>query len=332
MGYFRFILALAVCANHLWVIGGVGRYAVFSFYILSGYLMTTIITERYGTSLAGIKKYAINRLLRIYPLYLIAFLFSLLALTMLGTNGVRHIDSNLSIPSGFASWFMNTTLLGLDFSIKERTIPPGWTLFVELFFYVFIPIAVRFGKKFISAWLAVSIAYHILMIIFADKPMLDWDARYGTVMAGSLGFSVGCFFRYNALAWVKSKTVFSLAMLTLIAGYTITSLWFLSGPSVAQLNIISVLFFYTNMISSVIVIANIFNVKQGVLGKTLGDFSYPFYLFHLPVGFILYKLLATPPGSIELFLTGSLATIIVCLLLRKLDKLINKVRDRVKAS
>lgn len=73
LGYFRFILAVVVCCNHLSSIGGLGRYAVFSFYILSGFLMTTILNERYGLTPGGIAKYAMNRILRIYPTYLIVF-------------------------------------------------------------------------------------------------------------------------------------------------------------------------------------------------------------------------------------------------------------------
>jgi len=150
VGYFRFFLAVAVAANHLWIIGGVGRYAVFSFYILSGYLMTTIIIEKYGTSKTGLYKYALNRFLRIYPMYLMAFAITIIALYILGAENVTKLDSNISIPSSIKGWFMNITLFGLDFGVKSRTIPPSWTLFVEVFFYAFIPIAVRLGKNFIS--------------------------------------------------------------------------------------------------------------------------------------------------------------------------------------
>jgi peptidoglycan/LPS O-acetylase OafA/YrhL len=47
-GFFRTLLALAVVVEHLGPAHYVGPYAVFGFYVLSGYLMTLIMHETYG--------------------------------------------------------------------------------------------------------------------------------------------------------------------------------------------------------------------------------------------------------------------------------------------
>jgi peptidoglycan/LPS O-acetylase OafA/YrhL len=47
----------------------IGGYAVFGFYILSGYLMTLIMQKNYGYSRGGVARYAVNRFLRIYLLF-----------------------------------------------------------------------------------------------------------------------------------------------------------------------------------------------------------------------------------------------------------------------
>ena len=47
-GTLRTILALMVAAGHLTDQWQIGTYAVFAFYIISGYLMTLIMHESYG--------------------------------------------------------------------------------------------------------------------------------------------------------------------------------------------------------------------------------------------------------------------------------------------
>ncbi|XTZ39832.1 acyltransferase family protein [Salmonella enterica] len=330
MGYFRFMLALAVCANHLWIIGGVGRYAVFSFYILSGYLMTTIILDKYGITRSGFYKYSINRLLRIYPTYLLAFAFTLLILFTLGTDNIRSIDSNISIPSGFKAWFMNASLINLDFNVKNRTIPPGWTLFVELFFYFFIPFAIKLGKRFITFWFLASVTYHIIIIITSNDAMLGWNERYGTLIAGSLGFSIGCYFKYNDFSWVKSKIVLLLAVISFFSCYFITAIWFLKSPTKHQFEVMSTIFFYLNIISSVVIISRLIDFKQNQFGELCGNLSFPFYLFHITIGYVIFKSTDIPPRSFSLFLAGIIVTFIISITTLAFDKRINIIRNRIR--
>lgn len=332
MGYFRFVLSVLVCANHLWVIGGVGRYAVFSFYILSGYLMTTIICERYGTSFAGVRKYAANRLLRIYPTYLVALTFAILALTIIGSDGAKAVDPNLSIPTTVKSWLMNTTLIGLDFNIQDRTIPPSWTLFVELLFYAAIPLLVRFGAKSIIIWVFMSIAYHAYFLLTATDAGLDWNSRYGEILAGSLGFSLGCaarFFPCNVLRF-NGATVTSVLGLTTC--YSITVYFMLVGYNNSDWRYISTFGFYLTMAFSVLFIVNSINITQSKLGKFLGDLSYPLYLSHIPIGFVVISVFDMQPRTPLTFVVCLLFSIIGSIALYTFDKRVNKVRDRIRPS
>ena len=59
-GVFRLILAFNVVAFHIAGIPTIGRYAVYSFFILSGFLMATIMHKTYGYDVQGLKKYALN--------------------------------------------------------------------------------------------------------------------------------------------------------------------------------------------------------------------------------------------------------------------------------
>lgn len=332
MGYFRFILSVLVCANHLWIIGGVGRYAVFSFYILSGYLMTTIICDRYGSSLDGVKKYAINRFLRIYPTYLIVMTFTVLAIAIIGVNNTQAIDPNLSIPSTMKSWFMNTTLIGLDFSVKERTIPPSWTLFVELFFYAVIPLAVRLGAKFILLWLFLSIAYHAYFLFFPSDAGLDWNSRYGDIFAGSLGFSLGCAAKFLLSNSLKFKGALTIAILGMFVCYSATTYFMIAGYSQTEWRYISTLGFYLSMIFTVIFIANAISINQSRTDKFLGDLSYPLYLSHIPIGFVVISIMKLQPRTFESLIVSLFFSFPFVISLYLLDKNINKLRNKIRPS
>src|SRR5690242_13632221 len=70
----RYLLAALVVQTHLLPVGGVtwtGNIAVFAFYTLSGYLMTRVLNTRYGFSWRGTAAFALNRILRLWPAYLI---------------------------------------------------------------------------------------------------------------------------------------------------------------------------------------------------------------------------------------------------------------------
>jgi peptidoglycan/LPS O-acetylase OafA/YrhL len=73
LGTWRFFLAAVVAISHLWagMIDGPAAYAVWGFFVLSGYLMTLVLTTKYGTAPAGLRQFATNRLLRIYPSFIV---------------------------------------------------------------------------------------------------------------------------------------------------------------------------------------------------------------------------------------------------------------------
>lgn len=330
MGYFRFILAALVCSNHLWIIGGVGRYAVFSFYILSGYLMTTVICERYGTSFDGIKRYAINRILRIYPIYLLVFFLAILSIIFFGTKNIHAFDPNLSIPSTIKGWFMNTTLIGLDFNVQERTIPPSWTLSVELFFYVAIPFAIRIGAKFITIWVIASILYHAYFLYIATDSGLDWNSRYGTIYAGSLGFSLGCAARFLPASWLKFKGAIRMSIIALAFSYSVPTYFMLSGYTDEDWRYISTYTFYLSIVFSLLFIVNSINIKQSPFGKMLGELSYPLYLIHIPAGFVLVNILNLQLRTFYTFILCFAFSVAIALSLHLIDRKINIIRDKVR--
>lgn len=326
MGYFRFALCIAVAANHLWFIGAIGRYAVFSFYILSGFLMATIITEKYGTSAKGVIAYIVNRMLRIYPMYIAVFSLYILTAFLWGDTPV--LDFN--VPDTLKDWVINASMIGMDFNYKDRLISPAWSLYVEIFYYCLIPLAIIMGRKTVLIWLLISVTYHVYSM-FSLGMSSSWDVRYGTIFAGSIGFSIGCALKLYNFKIIENKYVFKLSLVTLVLVYGLTSASFISKEKLFSLDSMSTYFFYINMLASAIVIKNIFNIKQNNTGLLLGDLSYPFYLTHTLSGVILMRLGIIETRSIYLFVFGVILTFGICMFLRRFEIAIDLIRDRVRS-
>lgn len=71
MGSLRFLLAIAVVIDHSGPIFGVesvgGSTAVQAFYIISGFYMSLILSEKYVGANGGYSLFFTNRLLRLFP-------------------------------------------------------------------------------------------------------------------------------------------------------------------------------------------------------------------------------------------------------------------------
>lgn len=72
-----------------------GIYAVFGFYIISGYLMTLVMHESYAYTARGRIRFALNRFLRLYPQYWTAALISMLLIITLGSETVESYHKSI---------------------------------------------------------------------------------------------------------------------------------------------------------------------------------------------------------------------------------------------
>ena len=81
MGTLRLFLAFSVLAWHLRPHGFErltamdGGIAVMAFFIISGFYMSMVISQKYSQLPNGRNRFFINRFLRIFPLYFVAMIF-----------------------------------------------------------------------------------------------------------------------------------------------------------------------------------------------------------------------------------------------------------------
>jgi peptidoglycan/LPS O-acetylase OafA/YrhL len=282
-GTYRTLLALMVVGQHIGGIPLVGSYAVFGFYALSGYLMTFIMQNNYGYSRQGVGKYAINRFLRIYPIYWVSIGLSALLVLVVGEDVASAYHGDIRLPQTPGSLLRNL-LLFFPFMESPRLTPPAWALTVELCFYTLIGLGLSRTRRSVWIWFALSAAYHGVALYF------DWDF-YFSVFAASLPFATGALiFHYRSeLNAFLARTAAGRSHWLPVAAFTMMLVNWGVGHLMPELEKPWFYFNYLLCSSMVAILSDrkSLPVVSSRLDRWFGDLSYPIYLLHCQVGLVV---------------------------------------------
>lgn len=270
-GLFRLILASLVAASHLWdgMLQGYAAYAVWAFFVLSGFLMTLVVSTRYGFEGRGLGAYAFNRFMRIFPLYWLAIIAGLATLWYAGRNGIdlRVINGEFYMPQNMEQWLHVTTL----FAGVERgglPVPVSNALAIEVGYYVLMPLMARSRS---TAWFAFAVAVILNLRLGIDGN--SFAERYATFLPCMLPFaagSVACHYR-------EVLARFSMPWTSLIIWLLHGMLWLKYPGWPWSFGL------YASMGLSVWVVVSLYRHRSGKVDRMLGDLSYPVYLIHTTV-------------------------------------------------
>ncbi|MBK5940355.1 acyltransferase family protein [Halochromatium roseum] len=342
-GLYRTALALVVVAHHILTVPIVGHFAVQGFFVLSGYLMTTIMHGTYGYTLKGARGFAVNRFLRLYPLYWSILLLSSLLVASVGDEVSAGFRSAIYQPNNFLSWMQNASLIYLDFfpgEVKPRLAPATWALTVELLFYLLIAIGISKSRTLCLIWLVVSLVYTVATYAL----VLPYDYRYSALAAGSLPFSIGAtiYFYIKPIArWLKRfrRVLHAWNCFALIGINYLTAILALFYPS--WLGFYTPISWLVNIALSALV--TVVLAKQGLAGisekfdSKLGYYSYPIYLSHWGVALFIVVVSGGAvarglhwQGLILFLATALLSTALSFLLKSAIDDPVQGIRAQVK--
>lgn len=316
MGSFRLLLAIAVVVAHSSPLFGLkftgGVVAVQAFYIVSGFYISLILSEKYKPGLVGTKLFYSNRFLRIYPIYW-TILVASIALSFLErshpnvhTIGTLGNFTNLFDDLGFGSklYFLitNISLIGMDwgyflrfdgphieatasfYSFHPRAfelafVPQAWTLGIEIAVYLIAPFIFRRKLAVLVAIAAASTAarsYAFSKGITGDP----WIYRFfpfelGLFILGSIAYRAYkevSFLRYRFVGWLCLAIVLAL---TFYYPNLSTAPSVISGFYAGQLLYLLAVF---------ISIPAIFHLsKSNKVDRWIGELSYPVYLSQMMV-------------------------------------------------
>ena len=323
LGTWRFFLAFLVVISHLWsgMIDGPAAYAVWGFFILSGFLMTHVLRHKYGETRGGLTDYAYNRFLRIYPAYVVAVLAGAACLFILPKFGVTLSDLNpqFNWPHSAREWAANVLLIALP--APGLFVPVSGALAVEVCVYVLMPL-LAFSRA--AAW--TSLILSVLLNLKLGLTIETFGERYSSFLTCFMVFSCGCL-----LSQYREKlNILRAPLLSVVV-------WLLHGLIWLKYNQWPWTYgLYASIVLSGWVVLSLSSQKTGKLDTVLGDLSYPLYLFHTTVAVCLMPF-GIAMRSFEFFALSFILTIvvswaIVVLIDRPLAQLKKKNVERAQSS
>jgi peptidoglycan/LPS O-acetylase OafA/YrhL len=313
------LLALSVVYAHLRLVDSMlfiqAGVAVIVFYMISGFYMTMIITEKYA--LFGPRwqqQFLISRALRIYPCYWAVLILAIVTHHLiheptvfsdaLGLNWLQRvlaIGSNILIFGqdwiiAGASLKWNSGSTGLDISWNQFPVLVAWTLAVELTFYVFTAFFIMRDKRMAIFALALAV-YLRLYFVFVNGKALGFSTYgiglsndpwgyhfFGTVL---IFFMIG-YLAYQLYAAIRKhveqnpravRFVFAATALLVVA--IVLQLYYLNSyRNILGYNDTVV---WVAVATFALLIPNLFFVtKNSRVDYYLGFYCYPVYLSHIP--------------------------------------------------
>lgn len=296
------------------------RNAVQLFYVASGFLISYILTDK--NTYPKVIDFYVNRALRIYPIYLVVAILSLCAHVFI-LNG-SFFDLYRQIPFSASAFLMGSNLLlfgqdwtlfmtvdhgGLVFTSDFRTspialyrgllVPQAWTLGIEFTFYAIAPFVLR-RRKLLVALLLASIALRGLLMLLGPGLQDPWTYRFfptelALFLLGALSHQL-----LLPLYRRRSRPVVKLAARIATALLLTISLVYIDIPLNEMVK--TAMLFATFVL--LLPLAFLFQEEYS-LDKWIGDLSYPIYIGHILVIFLVTDLAGRLGYANDKWITGS---------------------------
>ena len=341
MGVIRLVLAVAVVASHS---GGIpafamipGATAVQSFYVISGFYMALILNEKYVGKRPRYWLFISSRLLRLLPLYWVSLVTAIFSAyvtyghfdRVLSTYPIAYA-SELSIGTLAYSLWSNTCIIGQDLALylgidssqgtlyltsdyhtaslpahRLLLVPQGWSLAIEMLFYLIAPLIVTRRATTIFAIMCTSLVLRALL--YSEGMSFDpWTRRFfpnelALFLWGALSYRL--YIKLQALRLSKfiQSEVFIL-LLALLFGFPYL---FNDYP-----NLRLFLFLFTLGVC----IPSVFLLSQNwKIDRVLGELSYPVYLIHVCLIWLAVVFVGVSNGTVSM--TVIPASLVIALLM-----------------
>ena len=339
LGALRFFLSLMVIDAHYYFVGhriqmamvgrfgvdrlayvGSGGIAVSGFFVISGYLITLVLSRKYDGGWHGAKAFYVSRALRIYPLYWLVFAGYWMALAWLGATPASEfgrLPENLSLlPYGIIGMVADQNEFGLT-TTDTLLIGPAWTLCYDLLFYLLAPWL--FVQVRACWWVAMlGFGYVVAFVLFVDHRVPIWfQFFYVTGVPYLFMFACGALaYHYRSALQLGSGWT-----MALIAGLVWVTYFPLTMANAYFNSLIAVLLF-----TALVAVLGRPSPKPRI-DRLLGDLTYATYLLHVPL-LLLAQRMAFPYATLWAL---ALTYLISAALLVGFEYPLDRWRDRLYA-
>ena len=261
---------------------GIADNAVDMFFVLSGFLITfLLLKEKEKTSTINIRKFYMRRILRIWPLYYLVLILSLL---MIYFDVIPMPDKLLTRASLYIFFLANIAFL---IKLNISVITPLWSVGTEEQFYAIWPWIVKATKKYLTVFFILFITINIVRLIGYYKvplfnlPILFFNLiRIDIMTLGAMG-AVFLYRKHRILTFILNKPMEFIAWIVLLQSYVY-------GP-------LHVHDFIDNQINALFYLIIILNLSSGKsyikldhrVFDIFGKMSYGIYVYHVLIIYCL---------------------------------------------
>jgi peptidoglycan/LPS O-acetylase OafA/YrhL len=272
-GAFRLFLVLVVVLHHSFPFR-LGAWAVYVFFILSGYWIARMWRGKYVKTRQSYLTYIVSRWMRLAPVFMGCMLLGVL--TKIALN-----DTKEAYWLHFGWWIRQLLIAGS--ADAGKILPPSWSLDVEMQFYLVAPLLIFLGKRapFAAALGAfVSLGYFTTHMLAGGAPD---DAN--------LLFYLAYFVAGILIAEINWTASGKLALGSLlVSGFVVLILLILpqtrgvilargTDPPVKEGIVVNVILATTALLIVPFVAWNV-RRSSDLLDRWIGNLAYPIYLFH----------------------------------------------------
>lgn len=281
----------------------IGSEGVFSFFFLSGILMTFLYDKKSGSEnfITG-RQIILRRVARIYPLW-VAFLFAYIFLSIITNSGSGSFAIDILNQKGFSilSSYIITFVTFLFFIpwltpiIFNSTIPGGWSIICEVYHYLFYVFtrtksSIRIMQILIAfnivTWFIISTSAEILILRYLREVLLTF-----TIYQTLFYFVSGVFFiKLLPYTNVKQNSVeVNMKSFLVVIYYCFYALTVFLLPTFSKPQFHAVLFCATVLLLSSALLS-IENKLKRQLVTALAKYSYFLYFIHFVLISLSYKI------------------------------------------
>jgi len=316
----RALAVLPVILFHAGGFGFSGGYiGVDIFFVISGYLITTIIIDELAQNKFSIRNFYERRAKRILPaLSAVLIITTVLAFVFMPANLLKSYANSLMSVVTFTSNFHFFTTSGYFSAVSDqKPLLHTWSLAVEEQFYLFFPLMLGYlwakGKKYITQVIVVLsvisllLAHFLAVNSFTDANFYLIFSRAWELFAGAL-ISLTSIQTVNINKWQRESLGF--IGLVLIAysifsfdGHTLFPSFYALIPIIGTVLIIS--------FSTIETLVGKFLANRLFVG--IGLISYSLYLWHQPL-FAFLRLKSVGEPEVKLFLAAIALSFIFAIL------------------
>ena len=268
-----------------------GYLGVDIFFVISGYLITAIITnEFYEKNNFSLINFFDRRIRRIFPALLLAIIIFLLPsfyylISFAFVSDVKSINSIFTFSTNYYYSYINQ-VYGTESSL-DKPFLHTWSIALEFQFYAFISIFFLLAYKYFNKfYLHVLILFFLISLVFCQinsviNPVSNFYLPYGRFWE----FIAGCFVYFLEKKINKDKKNFFTFTLPLVNLFLIIFCFFYFNNNTIHPSIITLILIINVCLLIIFSHHNFFieNILTSKLFTKIGLLSYSLYIFHYPL-------------------------------------------------